>query len=198
MSGPFQRRQAEGASVVGPALGVVETASVARGFVVADQMVKKSPVALVLARPVSSGKHVILVSGDVAEVEEAMAIARETAAAALVDRLLLPQVADGVLAALRETPAPPRDGDALGIFETATIASSLQAADSACKAAEIVLTELRLGDGLHGKAYFVLAGEHADVEAALVAAEHVTPAAMRLGRELIARPHEDFLSYLRR
>ena len=198
MSGPFQRRQGQGASVAGPALGVVETSSVARGLVVADAMVKKAPVELVLARPVSSGKHVILVSGDVACVEEAMAIAREIAAATLVDRLLLPQAADGVLAALRETPPPPRDGDALGIFETASIASSLLAADAACKAAAVVLTELRLGDGLGGKGYFVFAGEHADVEAALAAAEQATPAAMRLGRELIARPHDDFLSYLRR
>lgn len=198
MSGPFQRRQGQGANVSGPALGVIETSSVARGLVVADQMVKKAPVELVLARPVSSGKHVILISGDVASVEEAMAIALTTAGGLLVDRLQLPQAADGVLAALRETPAPPRDGAALGIFETSSIASSLLAADAACKAAEIVLTELRLGDGLGGKAYFILAGEHADVEAALLAAEHATPTGAQLGRELIARPHDDFLSYLRR
>ncbi len=198
MSGPFQRRQGQGANVSGPALGVIETSSVARGLAVADQMVKKAPVELVLARPVSSGKHVILISGDVASVEEAMAIALTTAGGLLVDRLQLPQAADGVLAALRETPAPPRDGDALGIFETSSIAASLLAADAACKAAEIVLTELRLGDGLGGKAYFILAGEHADVEAALLAAEHATPTAVQLGRELIARPHDDFLSYLRR
>jgi microcompartment protein CcmL/EutN len=198
LSGPFQRRQGQGASVSGPALGVIETSSVARGLVVADQMVKKAPIELVLARPVSSGKHVILVSGQVAEVDEAMTIALATAGATLVDRLQLSQAADELLAALRETPPPPRDGDSLGIFETFSIASSLLAADAACKAAQIVLTELRLGDGLGGKAYFILAGEHADVEAALLAAEHATPTGMQLGRELIARPHDDFVAYLRR
>jgi microcompartment protein CcmL/EutN len=198
LSGPFQRRQGQGAIVAGPALGVIETSSVARGLVVADQMVKKAPVELVLARPVSSGKHVILISGEVADVEEAMAIALTTAAATLVDRLQLPQAADGLLAALREQAAPPSGGDALGIFETFSIASSLLAADAACKSAQIVLTELRLGDGLGGKAYFIVAGEQGDVEAALLAAEHATPTGMQLGRELIARPHDDFVAYLRR
>ncbi len=198
MSGPFQRRQGQSAHVAGPALGVVETASVARGLVVADQMVKKAPVELVLARPVSSGKHVILVSGEVADVEEAMAIAVTTAAATLVDGLQLPQAAEGLLAALREQPAPPVEGAALGIFETFSIASSLLAADAACKAAQIVLTELRLGDGLGGKAYFIVAGDQADVEAALDAAAQATPTGMQLARELIARPHDDLLAYLRR
>ena len=43
-----------------------------------------------------------------------------------------------------------------------------------CKAAEVALAELRLADGLGGKAYFIVAGEQADVEAALFAAEHAT------------------------
>lgn len=197
MQGPFQRREAEGVAVAGPALAVVETASIARGLVVADAMVKRSPVTLVLARPVSSGKHVIVVTGEVAEVEEALGAALETAGNKLVDRMLLANAAAPLLAALgRQAPAP-GDGDALGIFETGSIASAIVAADAACKAALVTLNELRLGDGLHGKAYFVIAGEQADVEAALGAAELATPAAQRLGCELIARPHEDLLPHLR-
>jgi bacterial microcompartment shell protein len=196
MQGPFHRREGSGVEAAGPALALVELSSIARGLVVADAMVKKAPVALLLARPVSSGKHVVLVSGEVADVAEALAAAVEVAGTTLVDRLFLALVADGVLAALRRAAPAPGADDAVGIFETATLASSVVAADAACKSAEVTLCELRLGDGLGGKAYFVVAGAQGDVEAALLAAEHVTATGMRLGRELIARPHEDLLKHL--
>jgi len=197
VQGPFHRREGQGAEVAGPALGVVELSSVARGVVVADAMVKKAPVELVFARAVSSGKFVVLVSGEVADVDEALACAIETAQATLVDRLMLPQAADGVLAALRRAAPSVGVADAVGIFETFSVASSLLAADAAAKAAEVEVAELRLADGLGGKAYFVVAGAQADVEAAMFAAEHVTATGMLLGREVIARPHEDLLKHLR-
>lgn len=195
MQGPFHRREGAGAEVRGPALGLVETTSIARGLVVADAMVKKAPVELVMARPVSPGKHIVLVSGEVADVEEAMAIAIDLAAATLVDRLTLAQVADALLFALRRAPTEP--SDAVGIFETFSVASTLLACDAACKAAEVSVAELRLADGLGGKAYFIISGTQADVEAALFAAEHITPTGMLLAKELIARPHDDLYKQLR-
>jgi microcompartment protein CcmL/EutN len=197
MTGPFQRRQAESIDVTGPALALVEVASVARGLVVADAMVKKSPVELLLARPVSSGKHLSIVSGTVAEVDEAVGVALELAGDKLVDKLFLPFAAEGLLAALRGNAPAPKLDEAVGIFETVTVAASVVAADAACKAAAVTLCELRLGDGLGGKAYFVVAGEQGDVEAALLASQHLTAADAILGQELIARPHEDLLRHLR-
>ena len=195
MTGPFLRREGDGARVRGPALGLIETSSIARGLVACDAMVKKAPVELVLARTISPGKHLALVSGEVADVGEAMAAGVVAAEATLVDRLELPQAAAELLAALARTVQPPEK--TIGIFETFSVASALGAADAACKAARVALCELRLGDGLGGKAYFVLAGEQADVEAALYAAQSVTPTGLLLGQELIARPHEDVLAHLR-
>ena len=197
MRGPFLRRDGEGPPLsvsAGPALGLVETSSIARGLVVADAMVKRAPVELVLARPVSPGKHLVLVVGEVADVGEAMAAGVEAAAHTLVDRLELARVADELLDALRRRVVAP--SNAVGIFETFSVASTLLAADAACKAAQITLAELRLADGLGGKAYFVLSGDQADVEAALHAAETAIPTGLMLARELIARPHEDLLAKL--
>jgi microcompartment protein CcmL/EutN len=195
VQGPFLKRSGEGVSVRGPALGLLETSSVARGLVVTDVMLKRAPVDLVLSRTVSPGKHIILVTGEVADVGEAMAVGVDAAADALVDRLELQQVASGLLAALGRTAAQVEG--ALAIFETFTVAASLLAADAACKAAAVELVELRLGDGLGGKAYFILVGEQADLEAALLAAEAAIPTGLKLSQELIARPHEDLLAYLR-
>jgi microcompartment protein CcmL/EutN len=196
VQGPFVARAGEGAKVLGPALGLIETASVARGIVVADAMVKKAPVELVRAQPISSGKYVIMVSGQVADVEEAMAEAQALAATTLVDRLLLPQPAESLLGALAKKAVAPKADEAVGIFETQSVASTVFASDAACKAAAVQLVEIRLGDGLGGKAFFVLAGEHGDVEAALYAAEHATPTERVVGREIIPRPHQDLLRHL--
>jgi microcompartment protein CcmL/EutN len=197
-TGPLLARQGEGVRVLGPALGLVETSSIARGLVVADQMCKRAQVTLVLARPVSPGKHLVLVSGDVAEVGEAMQLGVATAQQTLVDRLELAQVAPGLLAALgRQTVAPVPDL-AVGILETFSVASTLLAADAACKAAAVELIELRLADGLGGKGYFVLGGEQADVDAALIAAEAAVPVGLLVSRELIPRPHADLLDALLR
>jgi microcompartment protein CcmL/EutN len=195
LQGPLLRRDGEGARVEGPALGLVETSSIARGLVVADAMVKKAPVELVLARPVSPGKHLVLVTGAVADVGEAMAAGVETAAATLVDRLELANVAHELLRALERHAVHPTGS--VGIFETFSVASALLGADAACKAAQVSMAELRLADGLGGKAYFVLSGEQADVEAALYAAETAIPTGLLLARELIARPHDDLLAKLR-
>ncbi|HZS39738.1 MAG TPA: BMC domain-containing protein [Polyangia bacterium] len=196
MQGPFIRRDGEGARVRGPALGLVESNSIARGFVIADAMVKKAPVELVLQRTVSPGKHLTLVSGEVADVEEAMRAGVDVAAHTLVDRLELPQPSVELLAALRREGIEPKS--AVGIVETFSVASTLLAADAATKAAQVTLAELRLADGLGGKAYFVIGGEQADVEAGLYAAEIAIPAGLLLARELIARPHDDLLAHLRK
>jgi microcompartment protein CcmL/EutN len=206
LPGPFVKRTGDGARVAGPALGLVETSSIARGIVVADAMVKRAPVAVVLARPVSPGKHLVLVTGEVGDVEESMRAGLEIAGAALVDRLELAQVADEVLAALARAadahPQLPAAADTVGIFETFSVASALLSADAACKAIPgpdgVRLVELRLADGLGGKAFFVLAGAQGDVEAALFAAERAIPTGLLLGRELIPRPHDDLLALLGR
>ena len=203
MTGPFLRREGEAARVGkdaqhgGDALGLVEVTSIARGHVLADKALKKAPVELVLARPVSPGKHVTLLVGDVADIKEAMAAALEAAEDTVIDRLELAQVAAQLLAALRRELPPINDG-ALGIFETFSVASALLAADAACKAAEVSIVALRLADGIGGKAYFTLQGDQGDVEAGLFAAESIIGGALLAGRELIARPHDDLLAELRR
>jgi len=193
---PFNRRTGEGATVLGPALGLIETSSIARGHVVADQMVKRAPVTLVMARPVSPGKFLVLVSGDVGDVDEAMQVGLATAASSLVDQLELAQVAESLLTALAGTPQTHDPEHALGIVETFAVAAALLGADAACKSAEVTLPTLRLADGIGGKAYFVLAGHQSDVEAALYAAERIIPTGLLHSRELIARPHADLVATL--
>jgi microcompartment protein CcmL/EutN len=195
--GPLRRGEAQRIDVPGPAIGLVEVQSIARGITVADAMVKRAEVALLLNRPVSPGKHLSLCSGEVAEVEEALRAGLAQAGTTLCDHLLLPQVHAEVIAAFRRSaPLVLSENQSLGILETYSAAATIVGADGACKAAEVAIAELRLCDGLGGKGFAVFIGEQDMVEAALLDAERLLSPGLFLGRELIPRPHPDMLRTL--
>lgn len=192
MRGPFAKRGAATVEATGVALGLIELGSIARGHLVLDAMVKKAPVVVVTARTVSPGKFVVLVSGDVASVNESMQIGRELGADKIVATLELAQVATMVVEALAgKFTAAPVDG-AVGVLELGNVSATLLSADAAVKAAEVTLCGLHLADGIGGKGYFVVGGEQGDVEAALDAGAAISGAVVE-GKELIARPHADYL-----
>lgn len=192
--GPLRTGQSEHIVASGPAIGLLELQSIARGVTVADALVKRAAVQLVLNRPVSPGKHLVLCSGEVGDVEEAMLTGRAQAGSSLCDELLLTQVHDEVLDVLRRKTKPPLSEDlSIGILETLSASSTLRGADAACKAAEVRIHELRLCDGLGGKGFAILIGEQDMVEAALSTVERLLTPGLLLSVELIARPHPDLL-----
>ncbi|MBI5789619.1 MAG: BMC domain-containing protein [Candidatus Schekmanbacteria bacterium] len=174
-------------------IGLIELNSVAAGILVADAMVKKAPVELVEATPICPGKYIVLISGDVASVEESIAVGLLTGAEKVVDQLLLPQVHEQVIPAIH---ALTEVGtlDALGIIETFTVASAIVAADAAAKAAAIDLIEVRIGKGLGGKAFVTFTGDIADVEAAMEAGcLAAASSGLLLNRIVIPAPHPDLV-----
>ncbi len=192
--GPLRTGQAEHVEASGPALGLLELQSIARGVTVADALVKRAAVQLHVNRPVSPGKHLVLCSGEVGDVEEAMLAGRAQAGSSLCDELLLTQVHDEVLDVLRrKTKLPLVEDVSIGILETLSAASTLRGADAACKAAELRIFELRLCDGLGGKGFAILFGEQDMVEAGLATAQQVLSPGLLFSVELIARPHPDLL-----
>lgn len=152
-----------------PALALIEFDSIAVGILAGDAMVKKSPVARIVAGTVHPGRYLVLVSGDVAPVQEALAAGLTTGSGAVLDHVYLPGVHPDVPASIAATrrPAPI---EALGIVETASVAAAIQAADAGLKAANVSLLELRLADGLDGKGLAFFSGSVSDVEAAVEAA----------------------------
>jgi microcompartment protein CcmL/EutN len=149
-----------------PALALLELDSIAVGIVAGDAMAKRSPVDVLYAGTIHPGRYLVLVAGAVADVEEAMEAGAEVAAGCIVDRMLLPNVHDDVVAAMRGTRRV-AEGEALGIIETRTVASLVTAADAGVKGARVRLLEMRLADGLGGKAYLLFGGLLAEVEAAV-------------------------------
>ena len=186
----------------GPSLALIEVASIARGHRVADAMVKRAPVELLRCDPVSPGKLLVLVAGEVASVDEAFRAGLEIAGDATLDRLYLPQAHEQLPGAVRGEArageAHQRDDvAALGIVETRTVAATILAADAAVKAALVRLIEMQLARGIGGKAYFVVTGALEEVEAAVEAALGAVDAATVFATEIIPAPHADLVGRLR-
>ncbi len=175
----------------GPALGLFELESLARGIVVADALVKQAEVRIAIAEAVTPGKYLLVFSGPVAEVDESFREGVEVAGKVLIDKLFLPQVSPSLVLALEGTVATAKADDAVGIVETHTVASALLAADTAIKRAQVTLTYLQLAKGIGGKGWFMLAGAQHDVEAALDGAAAAVSASLLVTTELIHRPHRD-------
>lgn len=176
-----------------PAIALIEFSSIAGGIVAGDAMVKASPIGAIYAGTVHPGKYLVLVSGDTASVEEALAVGTEVGGSTVVDTVFLPDIHPAVTAAVvsGDESAVARH-DALGIVETATVATILDAADAGVKAANVELAGVRLADGLGGKGYCLFSGVVAEVEAAVEAAvDRATPSGALLHERVIPRLHDD-------
>jgi microcompartment protein CcmL/EutN len=153
-------------SGIEPALALLEFASIAAGIQAADAMVKRAPIAIIRAGTVQPGKYLVLIGGEVADVEESLGAGRDVGGTSAVDFVFLPQVHPEVVEALAGVRVPEAT-DALGVVETATVAAAIHAADAGIKGAEVHLVEVRLADGLGGKGIVLFSGLVADVEAAV-------------------------------
>ncbi len=178
-----------------PALGVLELDSTARGIVVADAVVKRAPSLLLMSRPVSGGKHLVMFRGDVASVDESMQIGTELADRQLIDKLELPYAHEQLWPLLNDPVVAKGwenedDAESVAIVETSTVCATLHAADAAAKAAAVTLRDVRLAVGIAGKAFFTMTGELPDIQAAADAARDIASDRLLL-LEVIASPAPD-------
>jgi microcompartment protein CcmL/EutN len=183
-----------------PAIALVEFDSIAVGIVAADAMVKSSPLGSVYAGTVHPGKYLVLVSGDTASVEEALGVGLDVGSERILDHVFLPDVHPAVTVAVAGgDDSAPVDGDAIGIVETATVATVIEAADAGVKAARVDLAAVRLADGLGGKGYALFSGEVAEIEAAVeTAVDRALPTGMLLHHRIISQLHAEVADNLRR
>lgn len=173
-----------------PALALLDVTSIATGIVVGDAMVKRAPLEVLYAGTIHPGRYLVLVAGEVASVEEALDAAGPLVGDQLVDRVFLPDVHPEVVEGLRGTRRP-TTGEALGVVETSSPASTIRAADGGRKGAAVVVRDIRLGDGLGGKGYVLFGGIVAEVEAAVEIGSSRVQEGMLIGSRVIASLHPE-------
>ena len=141
------------------AIGMIELTSVGIGYQVQDAMLKAADVELVLGRTICSGKFINVVTGNVAGVNAAMAAGLNAAPDGIIDQMVIPNVHASVFPALGQSVVLPegRPG-AVGVIETYSAASALEAADIAAKTAAVTLFRIHLAMALGGKGFVMMAG----------------------------------------
>ncbi|MBI5837856.1 MAG: BMC domain-containing protein [Candidatus Eisenbacteria bacterium] len=150
------------------AIGLVELSSIAKGIEVADAMVKRAQVSIVVNRTICPGKYMVLIGGNVEEVRASVEAGLEVGGHQVVDSLLIPNVHPSVFPAIACTTHVP-EPRALGVIEAFSVASIVEAADAAAKASDITLVEIHLAMAIGGKGWVLFTGEVADVEASVEA-----------------------------
>jgi microcompartment protein CcmL/EutN len=180
-----------------PALACIELSSIARGFRVCDEMAKRAEIRVLQAVTVCPGKFIVVIGGEVEEVQQSYAKGLDIGGPAVVDQLILPNAHPQLIPAIEATAVVGEVG-AVGVVETFAVASAILAADAACKRAAVRLIEVRLARGIGGKAFFTLTGDQGDVEAAVEAAETILgeESGLLLRTEVIPRPHPDMVRWL--
>ena len=176
-------------------MGALEFSSIAIGILALDEMVKVAPVRIIEARTMCPGKYLIVFSGDVASVEYSFNKGYETGKELIVDSLFLPQIHPDAMRAIGKIIVT-EEWDAIGIIETLSVVSSIEAADTAAKVGGVKIIEVRLAIGFGGKSYVKLLGSLDSVQAAMEAGTAKAKAKNLLCMvTLIPQPHSETKPY---
>jgi microcompartment protein CcmL/EutN len=172
-------------------IGLIELSSVAAGFEVADTMLKAGTVSLILSRSICSGKYMVMIGGETAAVQSAVEAGAQAANGCLIDQFVIPNVHPDVFVALGRT-QPVEPTGALGILESFNVATLIQGADAAAKAAAVTLLEIRLAMALGGKAFCTMTGDVGSVQSAMAAGRQlIGDAGVLVNAVILSRPHPD-------
>ncbi|MDR2648232.1 MAG: BMC domain-containing protein [Clostridiales bacterium] len=176
------------------ALFVCEYAALAAGIRILDELLKKAPVKVLYGRPVCIGKFVILTEGDASAVREAEACA-DGLPYKPISKCVITSVHPILLDHLRKPRVYNYAGGALGIFETRTVSTGIEALDQALKSADVRLLKLDMGFNIGGKSMFIIGGDVSAVTAALNYASGALSERDLIGKEIIAAPDPGLLDY---
>lgn len=175
-------------------IGLIELGSIAAGINVTDAMLKAAAVELVLARSICSGKYMVMVRGDVAAVQAAVSAGTTEGDFSVIDSFVIPNVHESVFPAISGGNRA-ASMDALGIIESFSVASLIEGADAAVKAANVELMEIRLAMAMGGKAFCTLTGNVAAVQSAVEAgSEVIADKGLLVNRVVIPNPRPELLS----
>ncbi|MBT3218970.1 MAG: BMC domain-containing protein [Proteobacteria bacterium] len=159
-------------AITGPALALLDIGEIPRGLRALDGLIKEAEVEIIGAGTVQGCRYLIMFAGEVEPVQRSLVRAKEIGAETLVDTVLLPYAEERIVPAIRDgTVRWPAPGDTLGMVQTSTPSTMLRAVEAGLKGALVELVQLRICDGLHGKAIAAFWGETHDVEAAIELAE---------------------------
>ena len=179
-------------------IGIIELSSLSKGFEVQDAVLKSAAVEKLFGRTICSGKYLIVVRGEIADVESCLETAKRVGDYAVVQAVSVPQVDEKVFPAIAGATALERaDAGGALVLETFSAASAVKLADLAVKEADIDLLRIQLAMAIGGKGLVVAVGDMESLKSALLPVlAFARDDGMLGGYSLISNPHPDLLREL--
>ncbi|KHT64401.1 MULTISPECIES: BMC domain-containing protein [Photobacterium] len=175
------------------AIGCIELNSIARGYQVADAMVKAANVRIVFHRTTCPGKFIVLVNGDIGAVKAAVDHGLSAGGGEVVDNVVISNIHSDVFMAISGTSEIARGG-ALGVIETFSVAAVIEAADAAVKASDIQLMDIQLAMAIGGKGVVTLCGDVSAVQSAVeIACDRIKDKGVLVNQCVIPNPSREIL-----
>ncbi len=172
-------------------IGLIEVKNISKGIKLTDEMLKSAGVSLIQSGSVCPGKFVTIIGGDLSSIQAAVERATLICEDSLIDKFVIGNLGEQVFEAICGT-AVVKEKKALGVVETFTAASAIEAADAAVKAAVVSLIEVRVARGMGGKCFVTMTGDVADVTAAVEAGAAIaSKTGVLINTEVIANPHPE-------
>jgi microcompartment protein CcmL/EutN len=177
----------------GNAIGIVETSSIAKGFEIADTILKTAQVELIVNRTICPGKYMVLVGGSVDAVQSSVEAGVRVGAHTVVDHFVIANIHPSVFPAISGVTHLP-ELQALGVVESFSVASIIEAADAAVKATPVQLLSIHLAMAIGGKGFVSLTGDVASVQEAVeVAAGVIQRKGLLVEKVVIPRPRREIV-----
>ena len=178
----------------GKAIGIVETSSIAKGFEIADSVLKTANVNLIVNRTICPGKYMVLIGGEVDAVNASIEAGLKAAAHTAVDHFVIANLHPSVFPAISGVSHLP-ELKALGVIEAFSVASVIEAADAAVKATPVQLITLNLAMAIGGKGWVSMTGDVASVQEAVdVGAAVIERKGLLVEKVVIAAPRPEIIS----
>lgn len=177
-------------------IGFLELNSIAKGVEAANTVLKAADVHMLFARTSCPGKYYMLFTGKAAAVQASINAGCALGENMVIDHCVISEIHPQVVRAINMANLP-KGMDAVGVLEFYSVTASVYGADAAVKAADVELLDIRLGTGIGGRSFVILAGELEAVREAVECGMH-TPNAdgMLVSYAVIPDPHPELLETL--
>ena len=175
-------------------IGLIETSSIAKGIEIGDAVLKAANVEIIVNRTICPGKYMVLIGGGIDAVQASVESGVRVGAHAVVDHFVISNVHPEVFPAISGVNHMP-ELKALGVIESFSVASAIEAADAAVKAAPVKLIAIHLAMAIGGKAFITFTGEVAAVtEATSIGAAVVEKKGLLVEKVVIPSPRPEIVS----
>lgn len=178
-------------------IGGIELRSISKGIEVADFMVKKAQVEIIYFKSICPGKFIALISGNEGEVKIAIDYAVELGKEYTVDSFVLNNVHEDIINSIKGKYTEYKKG-AIGIVETNSVCSGLQALDRMLKDANVTIVKVQLAFVIGGKFVFTVSGELSDIQNGINVMKTVINNKKIINISVVPSPDNQILEFLRK